>query len=253
MIKIVDNKKDIRPLNREFKKISVGYKNPAVDFVGKFDMEITGNPGDYAILLDTYYSDNKDYSNAFIMSENDISDLIMQLKDILAECRTANSRHLEIETAYQELYKYIELGIIEGINLNRVSKEYPNYSSMLYIPFRVEPKFKSVQEIKDIVEAIGYIETINIGLQFIDCFHIDFNNVNTMINKLTNNHPDIQITFSNYDLDLEYKKYRKQLMQEVQGFLPKRDREHDKKMKELAKEMGIDIPQTPVLEDEVPK
>lgn len=253
MIKIVDNKKDIRPLNREFKKISVGYKNPAVDFVGKFVMELTGNPGDYGVLLTTGYKDNDNLDNTFIMSQNDLADLISQLNEILDECKKANWHCLEIETAYQELYKYIELGIIEGINLNRVSKEYPNYSSMLYIPFRVEPKFKSVQEIKDIVEAIGYIETINIGLQFIDCFHIDFNNVNTMINKLTNNHPDIQITFSNYDLDLEYKKYRKQLMQEVQEFLPKRDREHDKKMKELAKEMGIDISQTPVLEDEVPK
>lgn len=246
MIKIINHKKDIRPVNREFKKISVEYKNPAVDFTGKFNMEITGNPGDYTVILTTGYEGDEKLDNSFIMSQNDLSDLIHQLKSILDECKNANSHLLEVSTAYQELYKYIDMGIIEGINLHKINNTYPNYSSMLYIPFRVEPKFKSIQEIEDLGLHDEYKDTIvNIGLQFIDCFHIDFNNANPMINKLTNNHPDIPITFSNYDLNTEYKKYRQRITEEVKGFLPKKDEEHDKKMRELAKEIGIDIPQTP--------
>lgn len=251
MIKIINHKKDIRPVNREFKKISVKYKNPAVDFVGKFEMEITGNPGDYAVILTTGYKDNDNLDNIFIMSQNDLSDLIHQLKSILDECKNANGHLYNVESSYQELYKYIDMGIIEGINLHKIADTYPNYSSMLYIPFRVEPKFKSIQEIKDLELQKQYKsifelkDEINIGLQFIDCFHIDFNNANPMINKLTNNHPDIPITFSNYDLNAEYKKYRKRIMEEVQGFIPNRNEEHNEQMRELANSMGIEIPQTP--------
>lgn len=251
MIKIVDNKKDIRPLNREFKQISVKYSNPAVDFISKFNMELTGNPGDYAVLLNTGYKDHENLDNTFIMSQNDLADLIGQLNEILDECKKANWHCLGVATAYQELYKYIDMGIIEGINLHKVADTYPNYSSMLYIPFRVEPRFKSIQEIKDLELQEQYKsifeskDEINIGLQFIDCFHIDFNNANPMINKLTNGHPDIPITFTNYDLNAEYKKYREKITAEVKGFLPKRDKDHDEKMRKLAENMGLDIPQTP--------
>lgn len=246
MIKIIDNKKDIRPVNREFKKILVKYKNPAVDFTGKFNIEITGNPGDYAVILTTGYEGDEKLDNSFIMSQNDLSDLILQLKAILDECKKANGHLFDISTAYQELYKYIDMGIIESINLHKIADTYPNYSSMLYIPFRVEPKFKSIQEIKDLGLQEEYKDmSVNIGLQFIDCFHIDFNNANPMINKLTNNHSDIPITFSNYDLNAEYKKYRKRIMEEVQGFIPIRNEEHNEQMRELANNMGIEISQTP--------
>ena len=251
MIKIIDNKNCVRPLTREHKKITVGYPNPIPDATSYLmQMEITGNPGERNVLLSTGYKDREEYTNTFIFAQNSLADFIKQLEDILQECEVDNDRHLAVETAYQELYKYIKMGIIEGINLHKIAEDYPNYSSMLYIPFRVEPKFKSIQEIKELELQDEYKNMeVNIGLQFIDCFHIDFHDANPMIDKLTNKHRDIPITFSNYDLNAEYKKFRERLLSEVKGFTPKKKKEHDKKMEAKAKELGIiekeDIPQSP--------
>ena len=214
MIQIIDNNKLNRPISREHQKISVKYPNPIPEATAyQIDCEITGNPGERQVLLSTGYQDMPEYTNTFVFAENDLSDLIMQLEKILKECKTINRFHMGVQESYQTLYKYIDMGIIKSINLHKIDDTYPNYSSMLYIPFKVEPQFKSIQEIKELELMDDYKdETINIGLQFIDCFHIDFNDDNKMINQLTNNHPDIPITFSNYDLNAEYKKYSNRLL-----------------------------------------
>lgn len=240
-MKIINNKGDIRPINREHKKIIAEYDNPipeATSYV--IGTEITGNPGERQILLSTGYKNMDEYTNTFVFSESDLNLLIHHLQGMLEECRMINTEHEIVQRAYEILYKYINMGIIESINLHKIADTYPNYSPMLYTPFRVEPKFKSIQEIEELELQDQYKdETINIGLQFIDCFHIDFNNANAMIDKLTNGNRDIPITFSNYDLNAEYKKYRDRIMKEVQGFMPQNKKEHDKQMEAKARELGL--------------
>jgi len=216
-MKLKDDKTTYRPYNRKFKD----HKLECIDNMGNgskylFSGTITGDTENISVMLTSGYPDFGDeYTNNFIISIDDL----FKLKDMIISIEEEYNDYLtcicNINDCYTELHNYIKYGIVDHIVLEKLDGSYPNYHEELYTIFKITPKFIPDLSSKDIDI------TVNIGFNFIDCFHIipTDKSIGEFLRKIVGEDGgDINIKFINYDISKEAEKYKQRMLKELDEY-----------------------------------
>lgn len=188
-------------------------KQDSLSAEGFISSEITGEFGDRKAYIKTGYSGSDELTNHFVVSEDDLEGLIDNLQYVLTNIRHDKDLKSHEDSLMELLHRYIELGYVEGITLERLNMEIPGFSPVLYKVFKVKPKFKY-----DIDPDAG----VNLEFSFIKCLHLDMDQekYDKTLDHIRNGNKTIPIKIIGYDRKKEIKKFIESAKKELKDYDP---------------------------------
>ena len=181
----------------------------------KIGISITGEFGNRMATLSTGYDGYDDKTNYFIFDRNALLSIRDMIDTAIDEIDEDNNKNNELYLIREELEKYIEMGYVKKINVEKIKTTIPNgFHDGIYSPYIIRPVF-DLSSIPNDVE-----ESINTGLNYIEFLYLSPNEdkYKETLSYLKCGHDEIEINFIGYNRKEEVRKYILEAKKELDRF-----------------------------------